>query len=67
MSERLTMNAQEVADAMGISVAYAYKIIRELNGELRKKGFITISGRVNRQYFIERTCYSTSAQDRKEE
>ena len=52
---------------MGISVAYAYKIIRELNGELRKKGFITISGRVNRQYFIERTCYSTSAQDRKEE
>ena len=33
---------------------YAYKIIRQLNEELKAKGFITIAGRVNRQYFNER-------------
>ena len=32
----------------------AYKLIRQLNEELRDKGFITIAGRVNRQYFNER-------------
>ena len=33
---------------------YAYKLIRQLNEELKAKGFITITGRVNRQYFYER-------------
>ena len=33
---------------------YAYKLIKRLNDELKEKGFITISGRVNRQYFNER-------------
>jgi len=66
MNEKLYMNAQEVAEAMGISVAFAYKIIRNLNAELKQKGFITVSGRVNRQYFMERTCYGASV-NRKEE
>ena len=30
------------------------KLIRQLNEELKGKGFITIAGRVNRQYFNER-------------
>ena len=30
------------------------KLIRKLNEELKAKGFITIAGRVNRQYFYER-------------
>ena len=44
---------------MGISVAFAYKIMRELNAELKQKGYIVVSGRVNKQYFLERTCYGT--------
>lgn len=32
----------------------AYKLIRQLNDELKAKGYITIAGRVNRQYFNER-------------
>ena len=36
------------------SKPYAYKLIRQLNEELKAKGFITIAGRVNRQYFYER-------------
>ena len=35
-------------------IPYAYKLIRKLNEELKAKGFITIAGRVNRQYFYER-------------
>lgn len=37
-----------------MSEAYAYKLIKQLNKELEEKGFITIRGRVSRQYFEER-------------
>ena len=47
MSEKF-IRAEEVAEVMEISVAYAYKIIRKLNQELSDKGFITVTGRVNR-------------------
>lgn len=46
--------AEEVAQELSVSKPYAYKLIRRLNDELKEKGFITISGRVNRQYFNER-------------
>ncbi|MCM1506356.1 MAG: helix-turn-helix domain-containing protein [Ruminococcus flavefaciens] len=58
------IKADEVAEMLEISKAHAYKIIRQLNGELEEKGFITISGRVSRQYFLER-LYG-NAPDRKE-
>lgn len=48
------IKADEVAEMLEISKAHAYKIIRQLNDELEAKGFITISGRVSRQYFLER-------------
>lgn len=48
------IKADEVAEILEISKAHAYKIIRQLNDELDAKGFITISGRVSRQYFLER-------------
>ena len=43
-----------VAEALGISRPYAYKLVRELNKELEGKGFLTISGKVSRRYFEER-------------
>ena len=45
--------AEEVAQELSVSKPYAYKLIRQLNEELKAKGFITISGRVNRQYFMK--------------
>ena len=53
MSSKL-MRVDEVAEELGISVSHAYKIIRELNQELKAEGYITVSGRINRQYFNER-------------
>ena len=52
--ENRFIRAEEVADELGVSKPYAYKLIRQLNEELKDKGFITIAGRVNRQYFNER-------------
>ena len=48
------IRADEVAQELSVSKPYAYKLIKKLNDELKQKGFITIAGRVNRQYFEER-------------
>ncbi len=50
----------EVAEILGISKSYAYKIVQKLNAELKEQGFITIAGRVNKQYFLEKTCYGVA-------
>ncbi len=52
--ENKFIRVDEVAQELCVSKPYAYKLIRRLNGELKEKGFITIAGRVNRQYFNER-------------
>ena len=36
------------------NMAYAYKLVREMNEELKQKGFLTIPGRVSRNYFEEK-------------
>ena len=46
------MRVEEVAQELGISKSHAYKVIHKLNAELREKGYLTISGRVNRNFFI---------------
>ena len=48
------MTAGEVADILGYSVGQAYKVIRELNAELKEKGYIVRNGRIPRKYFYER-------------
>lgn len=52
--ENRFIRAEDVAQELNVSKSYAYKLIRQLNEELKAKGFITIAGRVNRQYFYER-------------
>lgn len=58
------MRVDEVAQELGVSKSYAYKIVQKLNTELKEKGFMTISGRVNKQYFMERTCYGATKKER---
>ena len=52
--KNLFIKAEEIAKELGVSKPYAYKLIRKLNEELKNKGFITISGKVNRQFFEEK-------------
>ena len=58
MEKQPFMKVEEVAEELGISKSYAYKIVRILNEELKKKGYLTISGRVSREYFMEKICYN---------
>ena len=57
MNENSFMRVEDVAKELGISKSYAYKIVQKLNAELREKGYLTISARVNRRYFMEKLCY----------
>ena len=52
--ENRFIRADDVARELDVSKPYAYKLIRQLNEELKARGFVTIAGRVNRQYFYER-------------
>ena len=51
------MRVDEVAQELGVSKSYAYKIVQKLNAELKSLGYLTISGRVNRKFFYEKLCY----------
>ncbi|MCX7773052.1 MAG: transcriptional regulator [Clostridia bacterium] len=48
------VRVDEVAKLLDISKSHAYKIIRQLNEELKKEGKITNAGRVSRRYLEER-------------
>lgn len=58
MTEQSFMRVEEVALELGVSKSYAYKIVQKLNAELRAMGYLTISGRINRKYFMEKLCYN---------
>ena len=57
MSEGTFMRVEDVAKELGVSKSYAYKIVQKLNAELKNKGYLTVSGRVNRKFFMEKFCY----------
>lgn len=51
---KIYITARELLDMLGVSMGYAYKIIRKLNKELDKDGFIVIAGKVPKGYFEKR-------------
>ena len=59
MNGTMFMRVEEVAEEIGVSVPYAYKLIRKLNKELEKTGCITIAGRIDRKFFYEK-FYATN-------
>ena len=48
------LNVHDVAAFLEVSDSMAYKIIQQLNKELKSKGYIVIAGKVSRKYFLER-------------
>lgn len=51
------MRVDEVARELGVSNSYAYKVVRRLNAELRDMGYLTVAGRISKQFFLEKACY----------
>ena len=47
-------NVRDVMAALEVSESKAYGIIKQLNGELAAKGYITIPGKVSKVYFEEK-------------
>ena len=54
MEGAIYITAAEMAEMLGISKPYAYKLIKQMNEELDAKGFITIPGKVAIKYFEEK-------------
>lgn len=54
MNGKMFMRVEEVAEELGVSVPYAYKLIRKMNEDLKKTGCITIAGRIDRKFFYEK-------------
>ena len=53
MADKMFLRVEDVAEEMGVSISYAYKLIRKLNKELKATGCITIPGRIDRKFFYE--------------
>lgn len=47
------IGAEEEA-ALNTSKGYAYKVIRKLNSELKRKGCLVVKSKVSAEYFEER-------------
>ncbi len=55
MSKFIT--AAEVAEVLSVSMSCAYKIVKDLNDELKKMGYFVVSGKVNRKFFEKKYLY----------
>ena len=53
MQKKFLMTANEVMDELGVSRAFAYRLMQKMNRELEAKGFTVINGKVSRKYFEE--------------
>lgn len=48
------ISVAEIQKVLDVSESKAYRIVRSLNSELKKEGFLVLPGKVSRQYFNER-------------
>lgn len=51
MKSNYMMSDDDIAEELGVSKGKAYKLIRDLNQELVKNGFVVISGKLPRAYW----------------
>ena len=51
---RATYTAQELAELLGVSESKAYQLIKLMNAELAQKGFLTVRGKIPREYAKQR-------------
>lgn len=59
---RQTYNAKELGEVLGVSESKAYQFIRQMNEELKKKGFLVVRGKVPAAY-VEQRFFGVKAQE----
>lgn len=64
--EAMFIKVKEVADILGVSESYAYKLVRKLNEQMRAEGYKgpIIRGRIDRTYFYQQ-FYGTKNYERR--
>ena len=53
-SKDVFIHANEVSERLSVSRAYGYRIVKQLNEELKEQGYMTIEGRTSRRFFDEK-------------
>ena len=48
------LDVNDVKSILKVSKPKAYEIIRNLNTELKNKGFLTVQGKIREDYLLER-------------
>lgn len=54
MKEKIYYTADDIVELLGVAKPTAYKIIQQLNKELKEQGYIVVAGRISKRYFDER-------------
>lgn len=54
MTGNKLLGVDEVAETIGVSRSYAYRVIRKLNNELQESGHYVVPGKVNKALLIEK-------------
>lgn len=54
MVEKTYFSVEDIMLITGVKQSKAYQIIRDLNYELKNKGYITIAGQVSKKFFNEK-------------
>ena len=52
-NEKMFLRAEDVAELMEVSLPYVYKLIRQMNRELEKKGCFIMNGRIDSKFFFD--------------
>lgn len=68
LMEAMFIKVEEVAEVLGVSKSYAYKLVQKLNRQMREEGYKgpVIRGRIDRTYFYQQ-FYGTRQYERGEE
>lgn len=53
-SQGMFVRVDTIMSDLQVSKPLAYRLMKEMNDELKTKGYLTVSGRVPRAYYYER-------------
>lgn len=53
LSEKF-LTVEDVAEILNVSTQIAYRVIHQLNDELKEKACVVVCGRISQKYFCER-------------
>ena len=62
----LLYGVEEVEKLFGLKRGRAYRVIKEINDEMKTKGYLTLPGKVNKNYLFEKFGFTEADMKRSE-